>query len=247
VVVDFLNKKSIFPKSLLVAAMLFNTVVMAANFVGQKPLLVFGLVISSGSILFPLTYLITVIVTEIFGRESAKNIIIIGFMCNIIVAGFILLSIQFPSPAFWMNQVPYQTIMQQMWKIFVLSSVAYIVSEYTNLNVFTYFTKRFKQKYFQLRVFYSTGCAVIVDTLFLIPIMMSSSPSCLVVLHKIISLITFKCIFVFTGIIFISFIRDYIAKIENERKQQVEFLYYNRNSSENSDPSLTNVVWYQKT
>jgi len=234
---DLLREKVIFSKSLLVLAMLFNTIVMAANFVGQKPLLVSGLIVSSGSVIFPLTYLISIIVTDIFGRESAKSIITMGFICNLLVALFILLTIQFPHPEFWTKQLQYEAVMQQTWKIFVLSSLAYLASEYTNLNIFTYLTKRFKKGNFQLRVFSSTACAVIIDTLFLIPIMISSSPTYMIMMHKIASLIIFKSIFVFSGIVFISVIRDYIIKNEEGKKINIPT---------NTPPSYSNVVWYQQ-
>ncbi len=225
--------------------MLFCTIVMAANFVGQKPLLIFGLIVSSGSAIFPLTYLISVIVTEIFGRESAKNIIATGFICNVLVSIFISLSIQFPYPEFWTIQLQYKAVMEQMWKILVISSCAYIISEYVNLYVFTYLTKRFKQKYFQLRVFGSTLCAVIIDTLFLIPIMANSSPTYMIIVHKIISLIVFKSCFVFSGILFISFIRDYIIKSENKRKQLSGFSHKDEGLEVDSNGSISNVFWYQ--
>lgn len=225
--------------------MLFIMLVMAANFVGQKPLLIFGLIVSSGSAIFPLTYLITVIVTEIFGRDSAKTIIATGFICNILVALFILLTIQFPYPTFWTKQVQYEAVFRQMWKIFALSSLAYIASEYTNLNVFRYVTTRFKQRYFELRVFCSTLCAVIVDTLLLIPIMLSSSPTYMIIIHKIISLIIFKSAFIFSGILFISFIRDYIIKSESKRRQLDEFSSEQLNIVTNANPSSSNVFWFQ--
>ncbi len=239
---DVLREKVVYSKSLLVSAMLFITIVMAANFVGQKPLLIFGLIVSSGSAIFPLTYLISVIVTEIYGRECAKNIIATGFICNILVAIFILLSLQFPHPEFWTKKLQYEAVMQQTWKILVLSSFAYIVSEYTNLNVFTYVTKRFKQRYFQLRVFCSTLCAVIIDTLFLIPIMVTTSPTYMIIVHKIISLIIFKSCFVFSGILFISFIRDYIIKSENKRRQLSGFSHKDEGLEVDS---ISNVYWYQ--
>lgn len=234
-----------YSKSLLVSAMLFNTIVMAANFVGQKPLAIFGLIVSAGSAIFPLTYLISVLVTEIFGRESAKSIIRTGFVCNILIAIFISLTIHFPHPEFWDSQLHYETIMQQMWKIFVLSSLAYILSEYTNLYVFTYITKMWQGKNFQLRVFCSTLCAIIVDTLFLIPLMMKSSPTYSVIIHKVISLIIFKCCFVFSGLLFISFIRDLIINSEISRRQLTTFSDHALESSTYKQNSTSNIFWYR--
>lgn len=197
--------------------MAFSAVVMVANFVGLKPLAIAGFIISAGSILFPLTYLMTTLTAEVFGRKSANSIIKMGLLCNIFAALFVYKTISFPYPPFWDKQAHYEVIMEQTWRIFVLSSFAYILSEYANLIIFSYITRRLKGGYFHLRVFISTLSAVIIDTLMLVPIMIHSSPTVMVVIRKILSLIIFKSCFILFGLMFISLIRDYL--VQNERNK----------------------------
>lgn len=232
-----------YSKSLLTAAMIFNTIVLAANFAGQKPLVIFHLIVSAGSALFPLTYLVSVLITEIYGRESAKHIIRLGLICNVLVAIFIHQTIQFPYPEFWDKQPYYEIVMQQMWQILIFSSFAYILSEYTNLYVFTYLTRIWKGNNFRFRVFCSTLCAVIIDTLFLIPIMIKSSPAYDVVIYKVVSLIIFKSCFVFTGLFFISAVRDLILRKELNAKMADAFSCKIIESIDNADPK--NVFWFK--
>lgn len=128
--------------------MAFNTVVIVANMIGHKPIEVHFFIVSAGSVIFPFTYLITAIVAEVFGRQRANQMILMGLASNIFAAGFIALTIIMPHPDFWVKQQAFETIMSSTMMIFLLSSFAYILSEFLNLHAFSWISHRLKNNYF---------------------------------------------------------------------------------------------------
>lgn len=228
--------------SLIILSMTFNTIVMTSNFVGHKPLYFFGLIVSSGSVIFPLTYLVTAIVTEVYGRQVASLIILMGLICSLFASFYISQSIHFPYPGFWTNQEAFAEIMGQAKNIFMLSSVAYILSEYTNLYVFTRLSQIYKGNKFVFRVLCATFLAVIIDTLALLPIILKSSSSGQIVLRKTLSLIGFKFAFICLFTTFIPFIRQFLIKNKNESVIAVQADSYEDLSLPEAE-SKSNVIW----
>lgn len=201
--------------NVMVLVFTFSSVVMAANIVGQKPLAIFGLIVSAGSAIFPITFLISAIITEVYGRRVANQVICIGLIMNLLMAAFIQATIYLPHPAFWQRQESYQLVMASSISIYVMSSVAYILSEFTNVYMFSYLSKKFKGKGFLLRLFISTVLALIIDTLALLPIMLKSSPSYGILVKKFISLVLFKLLFIACGAPFAGIIKRKIKKSED--------------------------------
>lgn len=228
------------PLNIITLVFIFSSVVMAANIVGQKPVVVFGLIISSGSAIFPLTFLITAIITEVYGRKMANYIIFIGLITNLLIAGFINLSICLPPPSFWQHQDAYELVMTNSIYIYIMSSVAYVASEFTNVWTFSYLAKQCKGKCFLFRLLFSTAIALIIDTLALVPIMLKSSPTTGILVKKFVSLVVFKLLFILCGAPFAGIIKRKLKKSEEEGASFSKQIF----SSKSPEQSQFNNVTY---
>jgi uncharacterized integral membrane protein (TIGR00697 family) len=231
--------------NVMILVFTFSSIVMAANIVGQKPLAIFGLIVSAGSAIFPITFLITAIITEVYGRRVANQVIFIGLIMNLLMATFIQATIYLPFPSFWHRQEEYQLVMASSINIYVMSSVAYILSEFTNVYVFSYLSKKFKGKAFLLRLFISTVLALTIDTLALVPIMLKSSPTYGILIKKFISLVLFKLLFIACGAPFAGIIKRKIKKSEdNSISAWKQTLHLENSQGEklNSDNKITYIM-----
>lgn len=226
---------------LLILAVAFNAIVMVANVVGHKPVQINWLIVSAGSMIFPLTYLITAIITEVFGRQKANQVILMGLASNIFAAAFISLTVIMPHPDFWDKQQAFDVVMSSTIKIFLLSSFAYILSEFTNLFIFSWVSIKLKNNYFLLRVVFSTFIAVTLDTLCLLPIILGSSPSAKIVAVKLASLVIFKLLFVTIGLFLTVRLKDIIKSEEHKLSEKAKVKQYCKQTRAINKIDSTNV------
>src|SRR2546430_17045002 len=66
----------------VVIASIFVTCLITANIIAVKLILLFGFLVPAGIIVFPLSYLFGVVLTEVYGYGSNRRVICVGFACN---------------------------------------------------------------------------------------------------------------------------------------------------------------------
>ena len=118
---------------LLVITGLFVMALVVSNIIAVKIVGVWGRVFDAGTLLFPLTYLIGDVLTEVYGYRQARFVIWIGFLANLIAVAAIQIAIHLPAADFWAgNQAAYETVLGTTWRLFLGSLAAYLVGEFTN-------------------------------------------------------------------------------------------------------------------
>jgi queuosine precursor transporter len=117
----------------LVIAAFFVTALVVSNIIAVKLVGVWDRVFDAGTLLFPLTYLIGDVLTEVYGYRQARIVIWIGFLANLIAVGAIQIAIHLPPADFWEeNQAAYETVLGTTWRLFLGSLAAYLVGAFTN-------------------------------------------------------------------------------------------------------------------
>ncbi|WP_163831433.1 queuosine precursor transporter [Spartinivicinus ruber] len=165
-------------KLLVPISMFFYCIVITSSIAGQKMLAVGDFILSSGSLIFPLSYLTTVLVTEIYGFRYAKQMIITGALCNVFAAIFLYSVVHLNSADFWqIRQLAFNPVIQTAAYILLTSTVAYLLSELINAHVLTKLSRLVNGRFFPLRAIASTACAAIVDTTAMLPIMLYNTPN----------------------------------------------------------------------
>ena len=112
---------------------LFVMALVVSNVVAVKLVGVWDRVFDAGTFLFPLTYLIGDVLTEVYGYRRARLVIWVGFVSSLVSIGAIQLAIVLPPADFWAdNQAAYETVLDTTWRIFLGSLAAYLVGEFAN-------------------------------------------------------------------------------------------------------------------
>ena len=114
---------------------LFITCLLTANITAVKLVQVFGLIVPAGIVIFPLSYIIGDVLTEVYGYRQARRVIWLGFMCNLIAVMAIWLGQILPAASFWDGQAAYERILGYTPRLLVASVLAYLVGEFTNSMV----------------------------------------------------------------------------------------------------------------
>ena len=128
-------------KNLYLLYMILATGLVTANCIASKvfimPFNLFGsaVTLTTGAICYPLTFLITDIIGELWGREKANIAVRWGFVCQLISTLIIIIARYLPATETVM-QDSYVTLLGQNW-VFVLASLtAYTVSQHWDVWVF---------------------------------------------------------------------------------------------------------------
>lgn len=168
---SFKNKKVSVLQSVLttffVAALLVSNIITA-----KQVLLPFDIVMTGAVFVFPITYILSDVFSEIYGYKWSRLTCYLGFAMNLFMVIVFSLVIETPAPSFWGNQEAFQTVLGNTPKILFASLLAFVVGDFVNDRVFKKFKDKHKDdhKGFGFRAILSSFCGELVDSLIFLPI-----------------------------------------------------------------------------
>jgi len=137
---------------------------------------------SVGLIAYPITFLVTDIVSEIYGKKKANFLVISGIISSIIVLGLIFIADFLPA-ANWsipenkkVDDEIFHLVFGQFGIAMAASLFTYLVCQLIDIRIFHFWKKLTKGKYLWLRNNFSTITSQLVDTFLILFLLMSLSP-----------------------------------------------------------------------
>jgi uncharacterized integral membrane protein (TIGR00697 family) len=119
----------------LIIVALFVTCLITANITAVKLVDLYGFILPAAIFIFPVSYIIGDVLTEVYGYRLARRVIWLGFFCNLITVGAIGLAQVLPPASFWDGQEAYERILGYAPRLLIASFFAYLVGEFTNAFV----------------------------------------------------------------------------------------------------------------
>lgn len=119
----------------VVLVAVFITCLVTANITAVKLVDVLGLVVPAAIIIFPVSYIAGDVLTEVYGYHQARQVIWMGFLCNLVTVVAIWLGQVLPPASFWDGQAAYERILSYTPRILAASFLAYLVGEFANAFV----------------------------------------------------------------------------------------------------------------
>lgn len=119
---------------LLIVA-LFITCLIASNIIAVKLVLIGGLLLPAAIIIFPVSYILGDVLTEVYGYRQARRVIWLGFLCNLLAVAAIWVAQILPAASFWDGQAAFERILGSTPRILAASFLAYLVGEFANAYV----------------------------------------------------------------------------------------------------------------
>jgi len=153
-----------------VIASLFVTCLITANIIAVKLIGVFGFLVPAGIIIFPLSYLFGDVLTEVYGYAAAREVIWLGFLCNLLAVVAIELGGLAPAASFWQNQGAYEIILGFTPRLLLASFIAYLAGEFTNSFILAKVKIATKGRWLWMRTIGSTLVGEGLDTMIFISI-----------------------------------------------------------------------------
>ncbi|TDQ82372.1 hypothetical protein A8950_2195 [Dongia mobilis] len=119
----------------VVVVALFVTNLLISNVIAAKAILIFDYPLQAADLIFPISYILGDILTEVYGFKRARRVIWIGFACNVFAVTAISLGQALPAHPDWTDQASYEAILGSQPRILAASFAAYLVGEFMNSTI----------------------------------------------------------------------------------------------------------------
>jgi len=116
----------------LVITALFITCLITANIIIVKQISIGPVILPAAIIIFPISYIIGDILTEVYGYSQARRVIWLGFICNLIMVIAIWIAGLLPAAPAFEAQSAYDRILGNTPRFLVASFLAYLAGEFAN-------------------------------------------------------------------------------------------------------------------
>jgi len=143
---------------------IYITAIVAAELLGSKFITIFGVVTSVGILSLPLTFVINDVVTEVVGKERARNFVRSGLYVLAFLFLFVLIARELPPAGFYKNDEIYRNVFGNSLRIIIASLTAFAVSEFTDVYIFNAMKKKWGQRLLWLRTNLSNFLGQLIDT-----------------------------------------------------------------------------------
>ncbi|TES87585.1 MAG: VUT family protein [Dehalococcoidia bacterium] len=117
---------------LVIFIALFITCLITANVIAVKIISLGPFFLPAAIFIFPLSYIIGDVLTEVYGYRLARRVIWLGFLCNLVFVFFVWLGQMLPAAPFWEGQEAYQRILGYAPRLLAASFLGYLVGEFAN-------------------------------------------------------------------------------------------------------------------
>ena len=162
-------------KLFLILNSAFLTFLLVAEFTGPKLFDAFGKTFTLGVIPFPVTFLLTDILNEYYGKKGVRLTTALGFFFVIIAYSVVFLGIWIPaSPASPVDDESFRKVFANSGWLILGSLTAYLVGQIIDIQVFHVLRKMTQGKYIWLRATGSTIFSQLLDSFIVIFIALQS-------------------------------------------------------------------------
>jgi uncharacterized integral membrane protein (TIGR00697 family) len=143
----------------------FTALVIISNVTATKGVAFGPIITDGGFIVFPLTYVIGDVLSEVYGFKAARRAIFLGFAMNILAAVTFWVTIYLPAADFYPNQEHFENVVHAYTQLIVAGLAGFIVGQTINAWVVVRIKDRTKEKHLWARLVGSTFAGQLGDTL----------------------------------------------------------------------------------
>ena len=129
---------------------------------------------SVGLLAYPVTFLITDIISEIYGQRKANYLVISGIISSMIILGIIYIAEILPAdPKSTVNNTTFSLVFGQFGVAMAASLFTYLTCQLIDIQIFHFWKKKTKGKHLWLRNNFSTIFSQLIDTFLILFLLMT--------------------------------------------------------------------------
>ena len=157
-------------KVLLILNGIFVGCLVIASVLASKIITVFGIVVPAGVLAYCITFVVTDVISELWGRERAATTVWAGFVALIFSLILVRLALVWPPASFWPHDAAFRTVLGSTSRIIVASFAAYLVSQTHDVWAFHLLRRLTGGRHLWLRNNVSTAVSQLLDSVVFITI-----------------------------------------------------------------------------
>jgi uncharacterized integral membrane protein (TIGR00697 family) len=163
-------KKKLAEKLYLGLAAIFIASLVSCNLIFQKffvwnPFGMFRFEVSVGILPYPITFLITDIISEIYGKKRANQVVTVGLFSTVFVMGVVALADIVPATEWSPVSNEMFTMVFGLTGVAVAASMfAFLMAQFIDIRIYHFWKKLTKGKHLWIRNNFSTMTSQFVDT-----------------------------------------------------------------------------------
>tara|TARA_A100001015_G_scaffold291804_1_gene366414 strand:+ start:402 stop:839 length:438 start_codon:yes stop_codon:yes gene_type:complete len=99
-------------------------------------------IVSAGILPYPFTFLVTDLISELYGQKKANLVVFAGFIASMFVLLFLWLGGQFNAiPDSLVTDQTYDSVFRNAWRIIAASMTAYLFAQFIDVRIFHFLEK----------------------------------------------------------------------------------------------------------
>ena len=155
----------------LLLAGLFLGALVITNAVAGKFFVFFGKQISVGVIAYPITFLVTDLISELYGRKRATLVVKVGFAVSVFITLIVLIATAVPRSADSpVTDEAFNMVFGLLPGIVFGSMIAYLTAQFLDVQLFEFWRRLTKGRHLWLRNNASTIFSQMIDTVLVVTI-----------------------------------------------------------------------------
>ncbi|MDR0973289.1 MAG: queuosine precursor transporter [Prevotellaceae bacterium] len=154
----------------MLLGILFNVCLITSNLLETKVLDIFGLTMTAGLLVFPISYIINDCLVEVWGFRKARLVIWTGFAMNFFVVSIGQMAVWLPAASYWEGAAGFNFVFGMAPRITAASLAAFLVGSFLNAYVMSRMKVASGGKHFSLRAIVSTLAGETADSLIFFPL-----------------------------------------------------------------------------
>ena len=131
--------------------------------------------LSVGIIAYPVTFIVTDLISELYGKRRANQVVLAGFFASVFTVVLVYVAMAVPtadiSP---LDNVTFEKVFGLSGPAFFGSMLAYLTAQFIDIRIFHFWKRLTEGKYLWLRNNASTMCSQLVDTSVILLILCSA-------------------------------------------------------------------------
>ncbi len=167
---------------LVIITVIFITCLITANVIAVKVISLGPFILPAAIFVFPLSYIFGDVLTEVYGYRTARKVIWLGFICNLIFVIFAWIGQILPPAPFWEGQEAYESILGYSPRLLAASFLGYLAGEFANSFVLAKMKILTRGRWLWSRTIGSTVLGQGLDTSIFITVAFIGTPSFLAVM-----------------------------------------------------------------
>ena len=145
-------------------AITFITCILISNVVASRTFEFFGFQLPSSTILFPISFIVGDVLTELYGFKNSLKVFLLGFICNIfMVIIFTIINI-LQSPDTLKTAEAFKIVLSYTPRVLVGSLTGFLLGNVINSALMVLLKNLTKQRFLWARTILSTIVGEIIDT-----------------------------------------------------------------------------------